>query len=158
VHLPIFQAARIVHCYLAIRSEVDPRFLLAYSLASGKRVIVPIVQRDAPELAHSWLSSIADDQLEKGVFGVPQPRYLRIAYPGQWELTIVPMLAFDREGHRLGYGKGHYDRLLKISATPTIGLAFAAQEIEHVPHEAHDMRLDWVVTDQEVIKIHKTEE
>ncbi|NJK81752.1 MAG: 5-formyltetrahydrofolate cyclo-ligase [Chloroflexaceae bacterium] len=71
--------------------------------------------------------------------------------PGDWDLTIVPLLGFDRRGYRLGYGKGYYDRLLAVAPTPTIGLAFAMQEVEMVPTEPHDLPLTWVVTEHEVI-------
>jgi 5-formyltetrahydrofolate cyclo-ligase len=64
----------------------------------------------------------------------------------------VPLAAFDRRGHRIGYGKGFYDRALaNLPHATTIGLAFATQEIDHVPDEAHDRALDFVVTEREII-------
>jgi 5-formyltetrahydrofolate cyclo-ligase len=146
-----YQQAAVLHCYLAIRSEVDTRPLLKHALAAGKRIVVPIVERGNPELAHSWLGSIDELDLSGGVFGTCEPRHLDPAQPGMWDLTIVPLLAFDRAGYRLGYGKGYYDRMLAVAPTPTIGMAFAVQEIPIVPHDPHDVPLSWIVTEQEVI-------
>jgi 5-formyltetrahydrofolate cyclo-ligase len=149
---PSYAAAHAIHCYLPMRSEVDTRPLIADALARGKRVAVPIVVPKAAELAHAWLDSLAADALAPGAFGTFNPRDLRPAAPGDWELVIVPLLAFDRRGYRLGYGKGYYDRLLAASPVTSIGVAFATQEIDLLPAEAHDIALDCIVTEREVIR------
>jgi 5-formyltetrahydrofolate cyclo-ligase len=148
---PIYDAARAIHCYLPMRSEVDTRPLIADALARGKQVAVPIVVPKAAELAHAWLESLAA-ALTPGAFGTFNPRDLRPAAPGDWDLAIVPLLAFDRRGYRLGYGKGYYDRLLAASPVTTIGVGFADQEADALPAEAHDIALDWVITEREVIQ------
>ena len=149
---PGYAAARAIHCYLPMRSEVDTRPLIADALARGKRVAVPVLVPKAAELAHGWLETLAADALTPGVFGTVNPRDLRPAAPGDWELAIVPLLAFDRRGYRLGYGKGYYDRLLAASPATAIGVGFAAPEVDALPAEAHDMALDWIITESEVIK------
>src|SRR4029079_9386323 len=146
---PSYAAARAIHCYLPMRSEVDTRPVIADALAQAKRVAVPIVVPRAAELAHAWLASLAADALIPGTFGTFNPRDLRPATPGDWDLVIVPLLAFDRRGYRLGYGKGYYDRLLAASLVASIGAAFAAQEIDALPAEAHDIALDWIATERE---------
>jgi 5-formyltetrahydrofolate cyclo-ligase len=152
--LSVFQAARVLHCYLPMRSEVDTLPLLRQALARDMRVVVPVVQRDSSDLAHSWLLSAELSEIVPGVFGTPQPRTLHAAMPGDWDMMVVPLLAFDRRGYRLGYGGGYYDRLL-AAAPPVvrIGVAFAVQEADQLPHEEHDIPLDWIVTEQEVIAI-----
>ena len=149
---PSYAAARAIHCYLPMRSEVDTRPLIADALANGKRVAVPIVVPRAAELAHAWLESLAADALIPGTFGTFNPRELRPAVPGDWDLVIVPLLAFDRRGYRLGYGKGFYDRLLAANRATTIGVGFAAQEVDALPAETHDIALDWVITERELIR------
>jgi 5-formyltetrahydrofolate cyclo-ligase len=68
-------------------------------------------------------------------------------------ILIVPLAAFDRRGYRIGYGKGYYDRALtELAPTISIGIGYAAQEIETVPHQPHDRRLDWVVTERDIIR------
>jgi 5-formyltetrahydrofolate cyclo-ligase len=107
----------------------------------------------AAELAHAWLESLAADALAPGVFGTSNPRDLQPAALGDWDVVIVPLLAFDRRGHRLGYGKGYYDRLLAASHAASIGVGFAAQEIDALPAEAHDVALDYVITERELIAL-----
>jgi 5-formyltetrahydrofolate cyclo-ligase len=149
--LPAYAVAHTIHCYVPMRSEVDTRPLIADALARGKGVIVPVVVLKADELAHAWLDSLSADALEPGSFGTFNPRRGRAARVGDWDLTIVPLLAFDRRGYRVGYGKGYYDRLLAATRTGTVGVAFAVQEMSTLPTEPHDVPLDWIVTEDEVI-------
>lgn len=149
--MPAYVDARTIHCYVPMRSEVDTRPLIVDALARGKGVIVPVVVPRADELAHAWLESLSADTLVPGSFGTFNPRGGRTASPGDWDVTIVPLLAFDRRGYRLGYGKGYYDRLLAADRATTIGVAFGMQEVSTLPTEAHDIPLDWVVTEREVI-------
>jgi 5-formyltetrahydrofolate cyclo-ligase len=153
--LPAFQVARVVHCFVPMRSEVDVLPLLAGALAAGKGVIVPLVVRGAAELQHTWIDSLDDEAWQAAGFGTRQPRHIRPAQPGDWDITIVPLLAFDRRGYRLGYGKGYYDRLLAATSVPAVGVAFAAQEVPLLPSEPHDMRLDYVVTEDEVLDVER---
>lgn len=148
--LPTFGAASAIHCFLSIRSEVDTRPLIAAALAVGKAVAVPVIVGGV--LQHSWLDSLLPETLVAGVLGTVQPRQLRPAYPGEWGLTIVPLLAFDRTGYRLGYGKGYYDWLLAaLPSCPAVGVGFAAQELPQVPHSAEDVALPQIATECELI-------
>ncbi|NNJ09106.1 5-formyltetrahydrofolate cyclo-ligase [Chloroflexales bacterium ZM16-3] len=147
-----FQRARAIHCYLSIRSEVDTRLLIAAALDEGKAVAVPVIGPDR-RMIHSWIRDIDPADFVEGVLGTLSPRIIRPALPGDWDLTIVPLLGFDREGHRIGYGKGYYDRLLAVTPAFAIGVAFAAQEVANLPHEAHDMCLDAIVTENEIIAL-----
>lgn len=130
--------------YMPMRSEIDPLPAMA---AHADPVCVPvIVARDAPLRFRQWEE---DAPLEKGMFGAMIP------VSGEWlvpDLVIVPLLAFDARGYRLGYGGGFYDRTLESlrAARPTvaIGFAFSAQEVAAVPIEPTDQRLDWIVTER----------
>ena len=95
------------------------------------------------------MPGLPDDRLSAGPLGIPEPS------PAAAEIipdiVLVPLAAFDRAGHRIGYGAGHYDRTLahlrKLKAIAAIGLAFAVQEIELVPALSHDVALDYVLTE-----------
>ncbi|NJN66221.1 MAG: 5-formyltetrahydrofolate cyclo-ligase [Chloroflexaceae bacterium] len=154
ISLDVYQTVRSLHCYVPIRSEVNTLPLLADALARGKGVVVPVVRRGSEELAHTWLTSLAAEDWQPGLFGIPQPRTFCPAEAAECQLLVVPLLAFDRSGYRLGYGKGYYDRLLAACHPPliTVGAAFAAQEIAAVPREPHDLPLNWIVTETEIIK------
>jgi 5-formyltetrahydrofolate cyclo-ligase len=122
---------------------------------AGARLALPVTpakDSTGPLRFHLWR---ADAALHLSPFGVYEPD------PGSESLDpdvlLTPLLAFDRSGGRLGYGAGHYDRTLaRLRATKpvvAIGLAFAAQEIDQVPMDAHDQRLDAILTERAFIKV-----
>jgi 5-formyltetrahydrofolate cyclo-ligase len=146
-----FEPGVVIAGYSPIRSELDPVPLMRKLATQGARLALPVIPaRDAALLFRAW---IPGDKLQRGRLGIPEPS------PEAAELTpdilLVPLAAFDRSGHRIGYGAGHYDRTLaqlrdrkKIIA---IGLGFAAQEIPGVSASEHDARLDLVLTENETI-------
>jgi len=148
--LPMYQSAAAIHCFLTIKSEVETGPLIQAALAIGKAVAVPFIDQHGV-MRHSWLDSLHPATLTTDALGIPQPSHLRPATPGDWQLTLVPMLAFDRAGYRLGYGKGYYDRLLTSVSGSKVGLAFACQEVAMLPHEPHDHPLDLIVTEAGLI-------
>lgn len=151
IGMRLFADAPAIHCFLPMGSEVDTRPIIAAALAAHKAVAVPVTVRGGP-LEHSWIRSLDPAAFEPGVFGTLRPVAPEPALPGDWALTIVPLLAFDRGGYRLGYGKGYYDQLLAMTPTPTIGVAFAALERPRLPREPHDVPLDMVVTEEAVVR------
>jgi len=147
--MPHYQAAHIIHCYLPIGSEVDTTPLITHALSHQKRIIVPVVQQDTSDLAHTWLTSLEAEDLHAGVYGIPQPSLIQplTLSPDTCDLIIVPLLGFDSAGYRLGYGKGYYDRFLTVMTAPAVGIAFAAQQVAAIPREPHDVPLCCIVTE-----------
>ena len=139
--------------YWAMEDEMDPRPLLADLAASGHAVCLPVVQgRGKPLLFRAWR---AGDALVPSVLGIPvPPPSAAVITP---RLLLVPLLAFDREGFRLGHGAGYYDitiaALRAAGPVTAVGIAHAGQEVAHVPREDHDQQLDAVVTEREAIWI-----
>ena len=118
--------------------------------AQGARLALPAITARGQSLAfRAWY---AGDRLVPGPLGIlePSPAAAEIVP----DIVLVPLAAFDRAGHRIGYGAGHYDHTLahlrKSKAVTAIGLAFAAQEIEAVPALPHDVALDYVLTETQV--------
>jgi len=142
-----FAPGTVVSGYSPIRNELDPIPLLRTLAAKGARLALPAVMARGKSLAFRAWSP--DDRLMLGPLGIPEPS------PAAAEIVpdimLVPLAAFDRAGHRIGYGAGHYDfslaHLRKAKAVTAIGLAFAAQEIEAVPALSHDVALDYVLTE-----------
>ena len=134
--------------YMPIRTELDPAAAVA---THNGPLCLPVV--DAPETPLSFRSWHEGAQMEEGAFGVMVPSDRTEITP---EVLIVPLLAFDRRGFRLGYGGGFYDRTLeKLRAAgpvTAIGFAFAGQEMAHVPTEPTDQKLDLIVTDQGIFQ------
>src|SRR3954464_7150392 len=137
----------IVSGYWPIRGEIDPVPLMRALASGGARLALPVVVgRDQPPIFRAWTP---DAQLLRGQLGIMQPSPESAVV--QPDIVLVPLAAFDRAGHRIGYGAGHYDRSLVQLRTSkpilAVGLAFAVQEIEAVPALAHDVRLDLVLTE-----------
>lgn len=140
----------IVSGYSPIRSEIDPVPLMRALAAQGARLALPAVMARGKSLAFRTWSP--DDRLMLGPLGILEPS------PAAAELVpdimLLPLAAFDRAGHRIGYGAGHYDytlaHLRKTKVIMAIGLAFAAQEIEAIPALSHDVPLDYVLTETAV--------
>jgi 5-formyltetrahydrofolate cyclo-ligase len=137
--------------YSPIRSEFDPTPLIRKLVAQGARLALPVISaRDAPLQFRAWT---LNEKLQRGPLGIlePSPEAAEITP----DILLVPLAAFDRSGHRIGYGAGHYDRTLSqlraLKKIIAIGLAFAAQEIPGVSASSHDARLDLVLTENETI-------
>jgi 5-formyltetrahydrofolate cyclo-ligase len=144
-------AGVIVSGYWPIRGEIDPVPLMGALAAGGARLALPVVVgRDQPLIFRAWSP---DAQLLRGKLGIMEPSpQSAVVEP---DIVLVPLAAFDRAGHRIGYGAGHYDRSLVQLRTSkpilAVGLAFAVQEIAAVPALAHDVRLDVVLTEDGTI-------
>jgi 5-formyltetrahydrofolate cyclo-ligase len=140
----------VVAGYSPIRSEIDPFPLMRTLAAHGVQLALPAITARGKSLVfRAWSPS---DRLMLGSLGILEPS------PAAAELVpdvmLVPLAAFDRAGHRIGYGAGHYDvtlsHLRKGKAITAIGLAFAVQEIKAVPMQPHDVALDYVLTEKHV--------
>jgi len=152
--LPAYASAETAMCYVDMRSEVRTRPFLREVLASGKRLVVPYCV--GSELELFWLRDMED--LEVATFGILEPRAdlrgvaERKIDAGQLDLVMVPGVAFDRRGARLGHGKGYYDRLLTRVRldTPLVGIAFECQMFPEIPMATHDVFMDMVITETAV--------
>lgn len=138
----------VVSGFWPIKDEIDIRPLMAALFDEGCQIVLPVVQgRGTRLLFRAWRP---DEPLEAGVFGTLQPSAnAEVIEP---DALLVPLLACDGEGWRLGYGGGFYDRTLedlrKKRQVTAIGVGFDLQLVPEVPHGADDQRLDWLLTDR----------
>jgi 5-formyltetrahydrofolate cyclo-ligase len=134
----------IVGGYHALPDEADPALLLEQLVELGCHIAYP---RVAGKGAALEFHRVPDGEvMAPGVFGIHEP--LDIWPRAVPNVLLVPLLAFDPAGYRLGYGGGFYDRTLALLNVPAIGIAYAGQEISSIPHEPHDRTLDMVLTEQ----------
>ena len=140
----------VVSGYSPIRSEIDPIPLMGTLAAKGARLALPSITARGQSLAfRAWSPG---DRLLLGPLGIlePSPAAAEI----NPDIVLVPLAAFDRAGHRIGYGAGHYDytlaHLRKLKPITAIGLAFAVQKIKTIPALPHDVALDYVLTETEL--------
>jgi 5-formyltetrahydrofolate cyclo-ligase len=146
--LPSYAAARTLLLTLPFRSEWDSRALARDVIASGRRLVLPRVDRDARVLALHAVADL-DADVEPGYLGIPEPRAERPAVAAaEVDLVLVPGVAFDAEGRRLGYGGGFYDRLLPTlrPGAARVAGAFDEQVVDRVPAASHDERVALVAT------------
>jgi len=142
--------------YFPMKSEISPIPLLRKLAALGAQLALPVVAgRGKPLIMRAWSLG---EPLVAGVWGIREPG--PEAPEVEPDVLIVPLLAFDRYGHRIGYGAGYYDlTIAKLRAKKPVvaaGIAQAAQEIAAVPTTASDVRLDFVLTEREVIDCRAT--
>ena len=154
---PAYRQAETVMWYSHCRSEVRTQSALAGELSSAKRIVVPYCTQDNyghNKLGLWWLEDFAE--LVPGMWGILEPPKQRWGEPGkeiapeQLDCVMVPGVAFDRSGGRLGNGAGYYDRLLQHVRADAllIGVCFESQLFEHVVTDAHDVAMDAVITEK----------
>lgn len=140
-----WQEAGTLLLYYPLADEVDVRPMIKEAYESGRKILLPVVKGEELEL-HLYEG---ESSLSEGAFGIMEPTghlFPEELYP-QIQLAIVPGMAFDRSGHRLGRGKGYYDRLLpKLVKTKFVGICFPFQLLEEVPADAHDVPVKEVIS------------
>jgi len=150
--LPEYAAARTVMFYVDVRSEVRTRNSLPDALTSGKRIVVPYCVNNELELF--LLKDM--EELSIGMYKILEPRVelrslaeKRVS-PGELDLVMVPGVAFDRTGSRMGHGFGYYDKLLQHARddAPLVALAFECQLFPEIPIQAHDIFMDKIITEK----------
>lgn len=150
--LPALAACKRIMLFYSFQDEIDTRWLLAEVQNRGQQVWLP--QTDVAARKLTPYVYRGEDELRPGVYGImePDPAKSVQADLSQLDAVVVPGVAFDRAGGRLGYGGGFYDRFLAaLQRRPLlIGFAFSLQVVEQVPREEHDFPLDYLVTDEAV--------
>jgi 5-formyltetrahydrofolate cyclo-ligase len=146
-----FDAGAIVSGFMPLKSEINPLPLLRKLADAGAKLALPAIDaRGKPLIMRAYAFG---DDFARGQWGIrePKPEAMEV-FP---DILIVPLAAFDRAGHRIGYGAGYYDmtihRLRAMKPITAIGIAFAAQEISQVPATERDERLDLVLTERDII-------
>jgi 5-formyltetrahydrofolate cyclo-ligase len=137
-----FQHADVIGAYFAFGSEVTTELIIGRARILGKKIALPRVEGDKIKFYEFTLTK----SLIKNRFGIMEPPpYLHIS---NIDILLVPGIAFDKKGNRLGYGKGFYDRLLSGNrAIFSVGLAYLFQIVDNLPHETYDQRLDAIASE-----------
>lgn len=145
--LPEWNAATWVASFVPMRKEIDVSALRAAAHANGKRLALPRVDRESGNLVFAEV--LADTGLVTSAFGVEEPgASLPAIDPRSFDLVVVPGLAFDERGYRIGYGKGYYDRFLAGLSTFTVGVAYEFERLAELPNMEWDVPVRAVVTDE----------
>jgi 5-formyltetrahydrofolate cyclo-ligase len=139
--------AQSVHVFLPISSKMEPNIMgfIEHLLDTGKKVVVPIADANTRNMKHSQL--FKDSKFIVGAWGEPIPQQPRWIETDRYDLIILPMLAVDPRGYRLGYGKGYYDQFLSNVSGRAVGVCYDDERIESVPTESHDLPVESIITD-----------
>ena len=138
-----YRNARSIYFYLPYNQEVRTEPMIDGALADGKRVAVPKCYGD--EMKFLWLESM--DDVKPGYCNIPEPVYDEPVADDTTALVLMPGLAFDPQGHRIGYGGGFYDKFLEAEPNhPTVALCYGFQMFDHLEVDAHDIPVDTVLS------------
>ena len=157
--LAIYRQADTVLGYMNFGAEFASELWVAKALADGKRLALPKVNHHTNHLDLYWVEDL-ENQLAQGLWGIREPvveRCERLDTLNEVEFALLPGVAFTRSGARLGYGGGFYDKLLArlggngASRPALAAAAFALQIVEQIPQEATDVKVEWIITEQETI-------
>lgn len=154
--LPEYRQAKTILIYIPTKSEINTLPIIKSSWQQQKRIAIPVCQADRTLLI-SELNCFND--LEKGKYNILEPVKDKIIPidPGEIDLAIIPGLAFDQQGTRLGYGGGYFDRFLKTlrNNCPILALCYEFQIIKHIPSEIHDVPVNMILTEERIHKLYK---
>lgn len=144
-----YQNARTVMAYCSAFGEVDTVEVLARLWADGKKVYVPLCDTTKQEAWPVQIAGMSD--LQPGAYGILEPRAGRCTEPDTLDLILVPGIAFDRRGGRIGFGAGYYDKLLQYTQGCKVALAYDFQIVEDTFSQPHDVAMDCIITESELI-------
>ena len=150
---PVFKQCRSIYVFLGKKTEVDTTSILRRCWDEGKQVAAPHCVPGTRKMAFYWFKG--PDDLVKGSFGLwePDPNRCEQAAADETTLCLVPGLAFDREGYRLGFGKGYYDRFLPTFPGHTVGLCYEECLFNQVPRAPWDQHVDQLIIDTQEVTV-----
>lgn len=150
----LFARSQSIGLYRSLPTEVDTQILFEEALKQGKRIACPKVKSAQDPLYFFWVENA--QQMSCSKWGMMEPDEklgARSAFLSEMDLLIIPGLAFDRKGYRLGRGKSFYDRTLKNFFGQRLGLAYSFQIFDELPREAWDQKINWLVSEEEWIQV-----
>jgi 5-formyltetrahydrofolate cyclo-ligase len=155
MELPEYKSAKTILFYVSVRGEVRTYDMISESLTKGKKILVPLADVKNKKLLLSELDNLND--LSPGSFGIPEPKHLHQMDIKSVDLVIVPGIAFDKYGNRVGYGTGFYDRFLKkiSKGVPVIALGYDFQLVHEIPSNKMDVKVHKIVTEKGVVNCAK---
>ena len=152
--LAAYEDAKVIMAFVPFRNEVDTRYLVEKGMADGKQMLVPLTITKERKMIPSHLLDW-DEDLVPGAYGIPEPAAdkVRPVEPEQIDLVIVPGVAFDLQGNRLGYGGGYYDRFFEVLQPDCklVAIGFELQIVPEIPVEEWDQQVDGLVTEDRAV-------
>ena len=151
INSKLYENAQTLLCYAALKDEINTDRIIERALKDGKKVALPRCSDLNGNMDFYYIKSLSD--LSVGAFGIrePDPTACEKVQDFSDCVCLVPALAFDKSGYRLGYGKGYYDRFMKKFIIITVGLCYNESLRDTLPVEKHDESVDYIATESEII-------
>ncbi|WMM23732.1 5-formyltetrahydrofolate cyclo-ligase [Tissierella sp. MB52-C2] len=151
--MDLYKNAKRIMCFVSNGTEVETHPLIEQAIKDGKSIVVPITISETKELLVSDVYSLSELEVGDYDIEVPKKKFTRIVDPNTIDLILVPGVAFAKDGYRVGYGGGYYDRFLSklLNPTPTIAIGFDLQIVDKVPTDKYDLPVDMIVTEKRII-------
>jgi len=148
--IDLFNNSRNIASYFPIGSEVNTNQIMLDILEQGKNLFLPKVMNDNLE----FYTILNLEKLEKGKFGIMEPKD-SCERAKKIDCVLVPTVGISKSGTRLGYGNGYYDKFLSTTNAVKISLTYSKQIVKSIPTDTHDIKIDWIVTENEIIKSYR---
>ena len=145
--IKVFSNAKSIGCYYSIGSEVQTIDLIKYLIDEQKTVSLPHISDEM--MVFRKIEDVA--KLEKGIFDIPGPKE-NCPIEENHDVILIPCIGLDNNGNRIGYGRGFYDKFLTNNKSTKIALSYSKQIVKSIPTSDHDIRMDWIVTETDVIE------
>lgn len=143
--------AKTVMLYISAFKEPSTTEIITDALNSGKRVVVPVSDTQTETIILSYLGDISD--LQKGAYGILEPKTIKPADAADIDFVLIPGLAFDKHGNRMGFGKGYYDKLLCSTAAEKTALCYEFQLFNAIPASSHDVPMNTIITEENIYAV-----
>ena len=156
VNTDIYKEAEKIFIYISFGSEVDTKEIIKHSLANNKEIYVPKTDKNNKEMVAVKIHSLNTLIVDK--WGILEPKDVdKDKISNDFDLIIMPGVVFDKQGNRIGYGAGYYDKYIckQNLNTTMLALAYEMQIIENINSEAHDVKVDYILSEKELRKIQK---
>lgn len=156
INSEVYKKANTIFAFVSFKSEVDTHKIIKYAIEDKKTICVPRIESKQKGMEIFKIDGF--EQLKKGYFGILEPLESCPAIDSkELDLILIPGVAFDRQGGRVGYGAAFYDRFLSSlnKKVHKIALAYQIQVLNNIPMDEHDVRIDGVITEEEIIISHK---
>ena len=147
----IYKNAKCMMLYMPLGNEADTLKIINSAFKDGKKIVLPVTNQESGIITPCY----ADENTEfiTGGFSVSEPKNAEIADFSDIELVVVPGVAFDKKGKRIGFGKGCYDRFLNNTKATKVGFCYSFQLVDEIPSEMHDVSMDYIISENGIIEV-----
>ena len=146
----LYKNSKIIMLYMPLKNETDTKGIIKKAFEDGKSLVFPVTERESGEITPYFAEK--DTCFKKGNFSVFEPYDTQKADPEAIDVVLVPGIAFDKSGNRIGYGKGCYDKFLKNTKSVRVGYCYEAQLCEKIPADSLDEKMDCIITEKGLIE------